>query len=195
MPLLSFGLMMTHMLCVTVAHHSTLTNPRLKWTLALANNCITHINSHLSLSFPLCLISVHLISIPTLLDAFCNLDIPIIDVELDGIFDEPRIAPFRNSVAVVESTNCKVESEEEFENTILWHHEIPPPRLTHALMLLLLLPLIPQQGDLSPSESTVLSDITMFHPFLSDTALLATSTATPPPSPALTRISPLTLAG
>lgn len=51
-------------------------------------------------------------------DSLCNLDIPIINVELDGIFDEPRCAPYRNSVAVVESTN-RAESEEECESTVL----------------------------------------------------------------------------
>ncbi|XP_031655125.1 rho GTPase-activating protein 44 isoform X7 [Oncorhynchus kisutch] len=51
-------------------------------------------------------------------DSFCNLDIPIINVELDGIFDEPKMAPYRNSVAVVRSTP-KAESEEESESTIL----------------------------------------------------------------------------
>ncbi|XP_067100549.1 rho GTPase-activating protein 44-like isoform X10 [Osmerus mordax] len=51
-------------------------------------------------------------------DSLCNLDIPIINVELDGIFDEPRCAPYRNSVAVVESIN-RAESEEESESTVL----------------------------------------------------------------------------
>nr|XP_029485135.1 rho GTPase-activating protein 44-like isoform X3 [Oncorhynchus nerka] len=51
-------------------------------------------------------------------DSFCNLDIPIINVELDGIFDEPKMAPYRNSVAVVWPTP-KAESEEESESTIL----------------------------------------------------------------------------
>ncbi|XP_074520140.1 rho GTPase-activating protein 44-like isoform X1 [Halichoeres trimaculatus] len=52
-------------------------------------------------------------------DALCNLDIPVIDVDLDGIFDLPHISPFRNSVALYESTNNKVESEEESESTVL----------------------------------------------------------------------------
>ncbi|XP_029934438.1 rho GTPase-activating protein 44-like [Myripristis murdjan] len=52
-------------------------------------------------------------------DSLCNLDIPIINVELDGIFDVPYIAPFRNSVAVLESTNNKAESEDESESTVL----------------------------------------------------------------------------
>nr|XP_029540223.1 LOW QUALITY PROTEIN: rho GTPase-activating protein 44-like [Oncorhynchus nerka] len=51
-------------------------------------------------------------------DSFCNLDIPIINVELDGIFDEPKMVPYRNSVAVVQPTP-KTESEEESESTIL----------------------------------------------------------------------------
>ncbi|KAK0137572.1 Rho GTPase-activating protein 44 [Merluccius polli] len=52
-------------------------------------------------------------------DSFCNLDIPIINVELDGIFDEPRIAPYRNSIAIVQTTCSKAESEEESESTVL----------------------------------------------------------------------------
>ncbi|XP_029620086.1 rho GTPase-activating protein 44 [Salmo trutta] len=51
-------------------------------------------------------------------DSFCNLDIPIINVELDDIFDEPKMVPYRNSVAVVQPTP-KTESEEESESTIL----------------------------------------------------------------------------
>uniref|UniRef100_UPI0037E7FDD3 rho GTPase-activating protein 44-like isoform X2 n=1 Tax=Semicossyphus pulcher TaxID=241346 RepID=UPI0037E7FDD3 len=52
-------------------------------------------------------------------DALCNLDIPVINVELDGIFDLPHISPFRNSVALLESTNNRAESEEESESTVL----------------------------------------------------------------------------
>ncbi|KAM8730101.1 rho GTPase-activating protein 44-like isoform 4-T4 [Acanthopagrus schlegelii] len=52
-------------------------------------------------------------------DSLCNLDIPIIDVELDGIFDLTHISPFRNSVALLESTGIRVESEEESESTVL----------------------------------------------------------------------------
>ncbi|KAM3592276.1 uncharacterized protein V6R79_016178 [Siganus canaliculatus] len=48
-------------------------------------------------------------------DSLCNLDIPIINVELDGIFDLPPIAPFRNSVVQRESTGSRAESEEEEE--------------------------------------------------------------------------------
>ncbi|KAJ7987553.1 hypothetical protein DPEC_G00327680 [Dallia pectoralis] len=51
-------------------------------------------------------------------DSFCNLDIPIINVELDGIFDEPKMIPYRNSVAVVQSTP-KNEEVGESESTIL----------------------------------------------------------------------------
>lgn len=53
-----------------------------------------------------------------LTDSFCNLDIPVIDMELDGIFDLPHIAPFRNSVALMQSTNG-TESEDESESTVL----------------------------------------------------------------------------
>ncbi|XP_074475221.1 rho GTPase-activating protein 44-like isoform X7 [Sebastes fasciatus] len=52
-------------------------------------------------------------------DSLCNLDIPVIDVELDGIFDFPHISPFRNSVALLESTNNRAESEEDCESTAL----------------------------------------------------------------------------
>ncbi|XP_068161890.1 rho GTPase-activating protein 44-like isoform X1 [Antennarius striatus] len=52
-------------------------------------------------------------------DSLCNLDIPIINVDLDFIFDLPHISPFRNSVAVVESTSNGAESEEEIESTVL----------------------------------------------------------------------------
>ncbi|XP_036937099.1 rho GTPase-activating protein 44-like isoform X1 [Acanthopagrus latus] len=52
-------------------------------------------------------------------DSLCNLDIPIIDVELDGIFDLTHISPFRNSVALLESTGIRAESEEESESTVL----------------------------------------------------------------------------
>lgn len=52
-------------------------------------------------------------------DALCNLDIPVIDVDLDSIFDLPHISPFRNSVALFESTNNRAESEEESESTVL----------------------------------------------------------------------------
>ncbi|KAM6964419.1 rho GTPase-activating protein 44-like isoform 1-T1 [Tautogolabrus adspersus] len=52
-------------------------------------------------------------------DALCNLDIPVIDVDLDGIFDMPHISPFRNSLALLKSIKNKAESEEESESTVL----------------------------------------------------------------------------
>ncbi|KAM9837105.1 rho GTPase-activating protein 44-like [Aulostomus maculatus] len=52
-------------------------------------------------------------------DSLCNLDIPVIDMELDGIFDLPHISPFRNSVALLESSNSRAEPEEETESTVL----------------------------------------------------------------------------
>lgn len=52
-------------------------------------------------------------------DSLCNLDIPVINMELDSIFDLPHIAPFRNSVALLESTSNRAESEEESESTVL----------------------------------------------------------------------------
>ncbi|XP_053270446.1 LOW QUALITY PROTEIN: rho GTPase-activating protein 44-like [Pleuronectes platessa] len=52
-------------------------------------------------------------------DSLCNLDIPVIDMELDGIFDLPHISPFRNSVALLGLTKARAESEEESESTVL----------------------------------------------------------------------------
>ncbi|XP_056221811.1 rho GTPase-activating protein 44-like isoform X4 [Seriola aureovittata] len=52
-------------------------------------------------------------------DSLCNLDIPVINMELDGLFDLPHISPFRNSVALLELTNNRAESEEESESTVL----------------------------------------------------------------------------
>ncbi|KAK1881600.1 Rho GTPase-activating protein 44 [Dissostichus eleginoides] len=52
-------------------------------------------------------------------DCLCNLDIPIIDVELNCIFDLAHISPFRNSVALREPTGFRAESEEESESTVL----------------------------------------------------------------------------
>ncbi|XP_045925782.1 rho GTPase-activating protein 44-like [Micropterus dolomieu] len=52
-------------------------------------------------------------------DSLCNLDIPIIDMELDGIFDLPHISSFRNSLPLLQSTNKRAESEEESESTVL----------------------------------------------------------------------------
>lgn len=53
-------------------------------------------------------------------DSFCNLDIPIIDVELDGILDLAHISQFRNSVALIDSPKVSREdSEDECESTVL----------------------------------------------------------------------------
>ncbi|XP_039991002.1 rho GTPase-activating protein 44-like [Xiphias gladius] len=52
-------------------------------------------------------------------DSLCNLDIPVINMELDGIFDLPHISPFRNSVALLELAHSRAESEEESESTVL----------------------------------------------------------------------------
>ncbi|XP_041830177.1 rho GTPase-activating protein 44-like isoform X4 [Melanotaenia boesemani] len=52
-------------------------------------------------------------------DSLCNLDIPIIDMELDGIFDLTHISPFRNSVALLNSTNSRADSDDESESTVL----------------------------------------------------------------------------
>ncbi|XP_024140839.1 rho GTPase-activating protein 44 isoform X4 [Oryzias melastigma] len=52
-------------------------------------------------------------------DTFCNLDIPVIDMELDGILDLAHISPFRNLVTLLESTSSRADSEEESESTVL----------------------------------------------------------------------------
>ncbi|XP_026171685.1 rho GTPase-activating protein 44-like isoform X4 [Mastacembelus armatus] len=52
-------------------------------------------------------------------DSLCNLDIPVINMELDGIFDSPHISSFGNSVAPLESTGDRAELEEESESTAL----------------------------------------------------------------------------
>ncbi|XP_047233089.1 rho GTPase-activating protein 44-like isoform X6 [Girardinichthys multiradiatus] len=52
-------------------------------------------------------------------DSLCNLDIPIINMELDSIFDLTHISPFRNSEALLESPKSRVDSEEEAESTVL----------------------------------------------------------------------------
>ncbi|XP_031698780.1 rho GTPase-activating protein 44-like [Anarrhichthys ocellatus] len=52
-------------------------------------------------------------------DCLCNLDFPVINVDLDGIFDLPHISPFRNSLALFESTSSRAEPEEESESTVL----------------------------------------------------------------------------
>ncbi|XP_028332052.1 rho GTPase-activating protein 44-like isoform X3 [Gouania willdenowi] len=51
-------------------------------------------------------------------DSFCSLDIPVINMDLDGIFDLTHIAPFRNSLVMLGS-NSRVEPEEETESTVL----------------------------------------------------------------------------
>lgn len=68
----------------------------------------------------------------SLADSFCNLDIPIIDVELDGILDLAHISPFRNSLALINSPKVSGEdSEDECESTVLWCHW-DPPQHTHT---------------------------------------------------------------
>lgn len=62
-------------------------------------------------------------STPPLLDSFCNLDIPAINVELDGILDVAYGALHRHSVVMaavaLEASAAKTESEEDSESTIL----------------------------------------------------------------------------
>ncbi|XP_008435684.1 rho GTPase-activating protein 44-like isoform X4 [Poecilia reticulata] len=52
-------------------------------------------------------------------DSLCNLDIPVINMELDSIFDLTHISPFRNSEALLLSPKSKADSEEESESTVL----------------------------------------------------------------------------
>ncbi|XP_068438935.1 rho GTPase-activating protein 44-like isoform X7 [Clinocottus analis] len=52
-------------------------------------------------------------------DSLCNLDIPIINLDLDGIFDLPHISTFRNSSALFGSSDSRAEPEEESESTVL----------------------------------------------------------------------------
>ncbi|XP_023196895.1 rho GTPase-activating protein 44-like isoform X7 [Xiphophorus maculatus] len=52
-------------------------------------------------------------------DSLCNLDIPVINMELDSIFDLTYISPFRNSEALPLSPKSKADSEEESESTVL----------------------------------------------------------------------------
>ncbi|XP_024913033.1 rho GTPase-activating protein 44-like isoform X3 [Cynoglossus semilaevis] len=52
-------------------------------------------------------------------DSLCNLEIPIINMELDGIFDLPHISSFRHSRPLLEFTPNRAESEEESESTVL----------------------------------------------------------------------------
>ncbi|XP_036383426.1 rho GTPase-activating protein 44-like isoform X4 [Megalops cyprinoides] len=51
-------------------------------------------------------------------DSLSSLEIPTINVEPDGLLDEPMGAPFRNSVAAADPAG-KAESEEESESTAL----------------------------------------------------------------------------
>lgn len=72
----------------------------------------------------LCLHGFYLSAYPLLVlsvlpDSLCNLDIPVINMELDSIFDLTHISPFRNSVAQLESANSKEDSEDESESTVL----------------------------------------------------------------------------
>lgn len=63
-------------------------------------------------------ISFFLLLFSVLTDSFCNLDIPIIDVELDGILDLAHISPFRNSVASTDWPKVSREDSED-ESTVL----------------------------------------------------------------------------
>lgn len=102
----------------------------------MTSHVACNIIRHLDWSWPVCLChSLHVLSVfsaPP--DSLCNLDIPIINVELDGIFDLPHISPFRNSVALLESTGNRAESEEESESTVLWRHWVIPPH-THPTQI------------------------------------------------------------
>ncbi|KAL6094489.1 arhgap44 [Pungitius sinensis] len=52
-------------------------------------------------------------------DYLCNLDLPFINLDLDGIFDLPHISTFRNSLALFGATDSGAKPEEESESTVL----------------------------------------------------------------------------
>ncbi|XP_054624222.1 rho GTPase-activating protein 44-like isoform X3 [Dunckerocampus dactyliophorus] len=53
-------------------------------------------------------------------DSLCNLDIPVINMELDGLLDLAHMSHLRHSVALMDSTYRRTaESEEESESTVL----------------------------------------------------------------------------
>nr|XP_057924487.1 rho GTPase-activating protein 44-like isoform X1 [Doryrhamphus excisus] len=53
-------------------------------------------------------------------DSLCNLDIPVINMELDGLLDLARMSHLRHSVALMDSAfHRTAESEEETESTVL----------------------------------------------------------------------------
>ncbi|XP_030630704.1 rho GTPase-activating protein 44 [Chanos chanos] len=51
-------------------------------------------------------------------DSLCNLDVPVINIDLDGLLDEASGSPFTTSLAASECLS-KTESEEESESTVL----------------------------------------------------------------------------
>lgn len=79
--------------------------------------CVTSSSISKDCYFLLCLLPLMFLS--PLPDTFCNLDIPVIDMELESILDLAHISPFRNLVTLLESTNSRADSEEESESTVL----------------------------------------------------------------------------
>lgn len=94
---------MTHMLCNFIQHSDHL-------------ECLTQTFIFYADFVFLC---AHNVCFSALPDSFCNLEIPVINMELDGIFDLPHISPFRNSVVHLESSDSREESEEDCESTAL----------------------------------------------------------------------------
>ncbi|XP_077406866.1 rho GTPase-activating protein 44 isoform X7 [Vanacampus margaritifer] len=50
-------------------------------------------------------------------DSFCNLDIPVIDMELDGLLDLAHISHLRHSVALLDSSRLRTAESEEGEDS------------------------------------------------------------------------------
>ncbi|XP_061666243.1 rho GTPase-activating protein 44-like isoform X1 [Syngnathoides biaculeatus] len=50
-------------------------------------------------------------------DSFCNLDIPVIDMELDGLLDLAHISHLRHSVALLDSSRLRATESEEGEDS------------------------------------------------------------------------------
>lgn len=84
------------------------------------------------------LISHALICVCAPLDSLCDLDVPVINVELGEILDEASW----NSELLLDSSS-RVESEEESESTALWHVSTHNPLLLLFIVLLLCVENIP----------------------------------------------------
>lgn len=100
------------------------------WTFDAPHSvCVTSSSISKDCYFLLCLLPLMFLS--PLPDTFCNLDIPVIDMELESILDLAHISPFRNLVTLLESTNSRADSEEESESTVLWRRRVPALQMKH----------------------------------------------------------------